>query len=1105
MNIILISQCHGSALVETRRVLDQFAERRGDRTWQTPITMAGLDTIRKLLKKRARKNTAVACHWVRGKGNTELIWVVGNTKKFSAQGAVPTDTTEKNVLKNEDEDDWLSGRQIRSLAAISGLFHDYGKANAQFQAKIKNSSNKAVRDPVRHEWVSLCLFVAQIKDCKSDQEWLEQLRDLKSAEDAKALTKNVLSSLNSEESFEPFDKIKHLPVASAVGWLILSHHRLPTNQSKDNAPSVNSYENFPLPFRMAWNDAVLDPDKKSLTKNWKFDGGLPHESEAWRRRAQLLAERALSAFSREQSILPIADPYMLHTARLCLMIGDHHYSGEDFKYDSSDTLQEHPKQRFGSDGFQLYANTDRKTGDLKQQLDDHLIGVARHASQVFGALTRFEQELPRLARHRAFTRRTADPRFSWQNKAYDVSVAVREASHEGGFFGVNMASTGCGKTITNGRIIYGLAHPDRGARFTVALGLRALTLQTGDAYRERLHLSDDELAVLVGGSATRQLYELIKDSPEPQIGERSGSESLDEWLDSSSHVHFEGNSADGPLHSWLKKARGANALLQAPILACTIDHLMPATEATRGAHHIPPMLRLLGADLILDEPDDFDRNDLPALARLVHMAGLLGSRVLLSSATLPPSMIQVLFHAYQQGRSHFRRHRRSGRDEGVVCAWFDEFGASSLRTNDVETMMIQHKQFCSTRVERLREQSQRRKMSVVEFPECENRSAIWESFAQRLPQWLSDLHKDNSKKIPGSNKTVSFGLIRCAYIKDIVGLTRYLQQLNLPDFALNLRVYHSGFPLLVRSNLEKNLDRIFNRKDPEAILKEPSVRSALNQNNKTHHVFIILASPVAELGRDHEYDWAIVEPSSMRSIIQLAGRVRRHRTEKFDATNILVLERNFKAANASNKGPWYQKPGFETKNLRLNSRTLKDSLLENQYQPLDAAPRVLQRHPAEPNNNLVDLEHRSLGEILGTEPARKGRATAAHWWTSAVWLSGQLQKAYRFREGEPQLNFCLIPDEESSNWTFEQDGVDQNHLLDFTNQISDGPGYQSWLVEDPWNLVEQLADKKECSLESIARAYMLIQLAESQSAEGWIFENDRGFYPRKDSADFHEE
>ena len=36
-----------------------------------------------------------------------------------------------------------------------------------------------------------------------------------------------------------------------------------------------------------------------------------------------------------------------------------------------------------------------------------------------------------------------------------------------------------------------------GAAFTVALGLRTLTLQTGDALRSRLGLGEDELAVLI--------------------------------------------------------------------------------------------------------------------------------------------------------------------------------------------------------------------------------------------------------------------------------------------------------------------------------------------------------------------------------------------------------------------------------------------------------------------------------------------------------------------------------------------------------------------------------------------------------------------------------
>ena len=39
------------------------------------------------------------------------------------------------------------------------------------------------------------------------------------------------------------------------------------------------------------------------------------------------------------------------------------------------------------------------------------------------------------------------------------------------------------------------------------------------------------------------------------------------------------------------------------------------------------MLRLLTSDLVLDEPDDFGLEDLPALCRLVNWAGMLGSRI----------------------------------------------------------------------------------------------------------------------------------------------------------------------------------------------------------------------------------------------------------------------------------------------------------------------------------------------------------------------------------------------------------------------------------------------------------------------------------------------
>src|SRR6185312_13149858 len=101
-------------------------------------------------------------------------------------------------------------------------------------------------------------------------------------------------------------------------------------------------------------------------------------------------------------------------------------------------------------------------------------------------------------------------------------------------------------------------------------------------------------------------------------------------------------------------------------------------ESLRAGRQIAPMLRLMSSDLVLDELDDYDLDDLPALTRLMHWAGLLGSRVVLSSATLPPALVEGMFMAYRAGRRHYKRNR--GRDGGgerpveVPCLWTDEFG-----------------------------------------------------------------------------------------------------------------------------------------------------------------------------------------------------------------------------------------------------------------------------------------------------------------------------------------------------------------------------------------------------------------------------------------------
>ena len=305
-----------------------------------------------------------------------------------------------------------------------------------------------------------------------------------------------------------------------------------------------------------------------------------------------------------------------------------------------------------------------KTGIDKQQSE---------TSQVATAINEMSTSITEVTKHVSGTARQAEI-------AFDLAKKNQQESDENGFFGVNMASTGCGKTIGNARIMYALSSPEKGARFTIALGLRILTLQTGQSFRKDLKLDNDQLAVLVGG-ASKDLFNINEEQDKQTDLERYGSESIEpllhEWVDEDANIDVLQELGLGTV----VESKSAQALLASPIVSCTVDHIIQASECKRGGKYIAPMLRLLSGDLILDEPDDFNHEDLPALARLVHMAGLLGSKVLLSSATLPPDLIAGLFKAYKAGRVVFNQSQNKPAPQ-IVCAWFDENRCQGMQTSD---------------------------------------------------------------------------------------------------------------------------------------------------------------------------------------------------------------------------------------------------------------------------------------------------------------------------------------------------------------------------------------------------------------------------------------
>ncbi|EPP6259792.1 type I-F CRISPR-associated helicase Cas3f [Cronobacter sakazakii] len=1063
MNVLLISQCTKRAREESCRILDQFAERKGDGTWQTVITLEGVNTLRRLLRKSARRNTAVACHWLKKGGDTELLWVVGNLRRFSVQGSVPTNRTTLDVVRRGQEHSWHCAEAMALLAAIAGLFHDFGKANRLFQHTLCGKAALTFQ-PYRHEWVSVRLFQAFVGE-QTDREWLAALGEIVPADEARWLER--LKADAPGDSGSPFTHLP--PLARVVAWLILSHHRLPQCLLKHHQPEIEQADGWlERQLNASWNS--LNAQSREWTQQqlkavWQFPHGTPVQSAPWRDKARQIARRALNA----ASLFDFGDMsqlFTLHMARLALMLADHHYSASE------------PYARWHDADYAAWANSDRASGALKQKLDEHNVGVAHNALLLGRAMPWMRRSLPAISRHKGFRERAKEGRFSWQNRAWDVAEGLRERSRSQGFFGINMASTGCGKTFANARIMYALSEEQEGCRFTVALGLRTLTLQTGEALRERLHLQDDDLAVMIGSQAVRQLHQQLMAGQDAD----KDSASQEAFFDAHQYVHFEGAMESGPLRHWLSGDERLNKLLSAPVLVATIDHLMPATEGVRGGRQIPAMLRLLTSDLVLDEPDDFDIADLPAVCRLVNWAGMLGSRVLLSSATLPPSLVQALYAAYYNGRKHYQQAcGEPGLPVNICCAWFDEYGAMAQEIADPQTFHTTHAQFVAKRAGKLAEKPVlcQARIAALEA-ESSQAAAVVNAVARTLQREMLALHQQHHVQHP-SGKQASLGLVRFANIDPLVAVAQALAALPSPEgVCIHYCVYHSQHPLAVRSYIENHLDRAFDRSGQKPLWRLPEIDLAMQSHPAQQHLFVVLATSVCEVGRDWDADWGIIEPSSMRSLIQFAGRIQRHRQQTPRAENMVILETNIRALRKMQ--PVFQKPGFEATDFRLSSHRLSELLTEPQYRAINAIPRILAPVPFQPGNrnfsSLVELEHVRLYEALLGKP-QSGNFPASYWWRKNLSWNGECQDRTPFRDSGPEATFYLRMEEDDDEPVFvhrAENGVDWK-LSSFTEHpMAFADGVTPWLRTDYQDILRQLAERMAMELTAVCERFSEIRL-----------------------------
>lgn len=1155
MNILLVSECTHKALTETRRVIDQFAERTGQRTWQTAITLEGLKTIHYLLRKSARKNTAVACFWVRGKNRTELLWTVGRKGIFNERGRIPTNRTQRDVNPSI-ELSWKDGRNIEVITAISALLHDLGKMTIGFQKKLRPEGDSV--DPYRHEWISLQLFLLMIKGCESDRDVLIRLSEFVFDENWYQDLKNI-----------PFDtaQVGSLPLVRLICWLIVSHHKMPFTENHKALHHALSIDQFFDDLRAisGWvrnNSVGHSSDFCNVQDNQEIiHPEIAKEFKGWNAALCYRAQEALNleVDKRGEDLL---SPFISYLCRTALIMGDHTYS----------SMSAGNHLRFMHEGervkLPLIANTHRSTREPNQPLAKHLTSVARYAASFAGKLSLLREELPALADNAQLKKRTPQKyhKFVWQDRARDLGNELSFESATKGFFGINMASTGHGKTLGNVKIMTGLNNERRRSRITIALGLRILTLQTGEKLKEDLKLSDQEIAVLVGGSGVTDLYGMKEgvdqltdlEDQDQDILEKLGSQSLHDFIAGDVFGGYDTALKDDDFGILMEDSKACK-LIYTPIISTTIDHLIPASEATRGGRQIVPLLRLLTSDLIFDEVDDFNPDDLYAVTRLIYLAGLLGSRIMLSSATLAPDLVAGLFSAYQAGyREWQKQHLPDTALKGqIICAWFDEFQQDHSIIRDLSEFEQAHQTYVQKRIielQKMRITAPFRQGIYVPFdfsPSQRVSESDYLEFAASLLPAIKSMHLSHCEKVPYTEashheKTFSTGILRIANINNIIPLTKAFFELELnsgeENFELHIVPYHARQLLLLRSQLEKTLDRILNRNNAEKIFQQPEIRNAIKQSDATHHIFLIIASPVIEVGRDIDVNWAISEPSSMGSLIQLCGRILRHRNWIPETPNIGILKSNIKAKKKAHQVV-YCKPGFEDNSHQLVQKEADDDFeylfRHHEIAVIDSISRIIKEPEASISKKrtlarkkdqnqkkyryLSTLEHAVLHDLYFTEVNGHPSLNDMNIHSvpnSAAHLHVNVQMRTRFRRSQPEIRYILFPLEEAQrrdiktaefkfvtyetvkerkiwfNQTIEnthEQFVSSNTMMELP--VKKNPNIHPWLVMD---LREEFSKTcqyfKNASPRNNAIKFLTILLDPDQQYE---FNSWLGFYPKK--------
>lgn len=912
MHVTLISACERRAVKRSRAILDSYAIRTGVRSWATPITLEGLRELRGLLKASATRQTAVACYRNEGRERGRLLWVVGARDSFGPEGHFPAGHTRRRRLPPPL---WL--RIVGLLAHAGGLGHDLGKSGNFFAGKLARAvaGGPPEADPVRHEWISMRLLQERRRGGDWERAWSSIAKKVPLCEPGGLEESGIDSPLR------------------ALDYLIATHHRLFGPAKGTSTPTSENH--------------VAQGDR---ARELAPAGTLPDDL------IELLERVQARLFRKAGEHSPVFWRGAAIFARAALILADHEVSARPWPG--------------GVKGCGLFANT--KNGAFDQPLDWHLRTVGGRAADFAWRMAGLR--LPGLATESVeHILSPADERgrFAWQNQAVAAVTALRER-FDGGLLIFNIAATGAGKTIANAKLACSVSSRPR---FAIALNLRTLTLQTGDALADDLGLGEDELATVIGDRIASRLHAAGK-GDDPGHAGTFETEGL--------ATEYDARGGEVELPEWMKVLTERRPVLRsvigAPVLISTIDYLINAGEPGRQGHHVSALLRMVDSDLVLDEVDSYEPDALVAVLRLVQVTGLMGRSVICSSATLPQPVAEAVFRAFRSGVG--MRSALEERDARFGIAIVDDRTKPSTFASDEDLS----RQF-TAHVRRLltvpRKAVRRAWVQLVSERSDEAFHAAIASAAARL-------HAAHAWNGPGG-KRLSFGLIRVANISTAIRTARELAQ-TFPH--ARVACYHAREFRIQRHLKERRLDFLLNRKRGDRHIVSDEEISDLSAANCAADVpFIVVATPVEEIGRDHDFDWGVIEPSSAHSIVQTAGRINRHRLREVTEPNVAILQYNRRWLEGRPGEACFVRPGLESKSQihRYSSADLLVLLADADLDALDARLRL-------GGGRMAQDEDRIVRERL-KKPVNIIEADENH---ESEWMTQCFYSTYALRDGVPQ-------------------------------------------------------------------------------------------------------